>query len=68
MDTQFSSKVRDFVDVQLKEFNTLNLVRESQEMWKHQFGGSNPGCVAVDDDNLVIRGIQLRSRKRVFEC
>ena len=75
-DIQLRNKVRDFVGVQLEEFNTLNLARESQEVWKHQFGGSygwcqytvvsiitggfvlvsptSPGCVDVDDDNLVI--------------
>jgi len=39
-DAQLSSNVRDFVDVQLEEFNTLNLVRESVKVWRNHFAGT----------------------------
>jgi len=58
-DAQLSSNVRDFVDVYLEEFNTLNLARESLEVWRNQFAGTTPGCVAVNDDDLVLDGVLI---------
>lgn len=43
-DAQLSSNVRDFVDVHLEEFNTLNLARESLEVWRNQFAGTYGWC------------------------
>jgi len=43
-DAQLSSNVGDFVDVHLEESNTLNLARESLEVWSNQFARPYGWC------------------------